>query len=171
MEHKNREADVFREVIETYWLDVWNYAFFITKKYEMSDDITQDVFIKAYSHFETFQGNASIKTWLLKITRNTSYNYLKSAFFKKVTLVDFLSPKHTSPSTEQEFFDRQFTDEIWEAVMALPSKFREVLILDAKYELSIDEIANLLKIPEGTVKSRLYRARSKMSEWLKEVEK
>ena len=70
-------------VIKDYWQDVWNYSFIITKDPHLSDDITQDVFIKVFKHWHLFRKESSIKTWILKITRNTAINYLKSAYFKK----------------------------------------------------------------------------------------
>ena len=58
----------------------------------------------------------------------------------------------------------QLADEIWETVMALPAKYRELLVLDAKYEMSLKEMAELTGLPVGTVKSRLSRARRKAAE-------
>jgi RNA polymerase sigma-70 factor (ECF subfamily) len=156
-------------LMEQYGQDVWNYAYFITKNRNLTDDITQDVFLKAYRHVSTFRGESSVKTWLLKITRNISYNYLHSAFFRKVLLVDLISPpKEYSDSAEKVFLEKETANEIWKKILKLPSKYREVIVLQAKYELSLSEISNILKVPEGTVKSRLFGARKRMSILLKE---
>lgn len=77
-------------VIKDYWQDVWNYSFIITKDPHLSDDITQDVFIKVFKNWNSFRRESSIKTWILKITRNTAINYLKSSYFKRISLVGFL---------------------------------------------------------------------------------
>ncbi|WP_238178206.1 RNA polymerase sigma factor [Paenibacillus contaminans] len=158
----------YRRIVERYWKDVWNYAFFITKHYEWCDDIAQDVFFQAYKHLSTFRGQSTVKTWLLKITRNISFNYKKAAFFKKVTLIGLVAPNQTSPSAEEQFFKNDLSDQIWERVLHLKPVWREVLILDAAYQLSTKEIAHLLGIGEGAVKSRIHRARLKMSKMLKE---
>ena len=133
----------------------------------MADDITQDVFLQAFRHVTSFRGEASVKTWLLKITRNTSYNYRKSAFFRKVLLVGAVTSKEYNRSAEQSFLEKEATHEVWKQVFNLPTKFREVLVLHAKYHLPLSEIAQILKIPKGTVKSRLFGARKKLSILLK----
>jgi RNA polymerase sigma-70 factor (ECF subfamily) len=162
------DAASFREIMMTYGQDVWNLAYILTKRHDMADDIAQDVFLNVYRSIGRFRGESSVKTWLLSITRNTSVNYLRSAFVRKVTLMDWVSGSATSPSAEQEAMASSFSDDIWAAVMKLPVRFREVLVLHAKYELPVKEIAHLLGISEGTVKSRLSRARQKMSAYWKE---
>jgi RNA polymerase sigma-70 factor (ECF subfamily) len=150
--------------------EVWNYAFLLTKNHHVSDDIAQEVFLQAFLHISSFRGQSSVRTWLFSITRNTAFNHKKSAFFRKITLLDFLYPVLSAPSAEEEYLNRTYTDSIWQLVMKLPSKYREVLILDAQYEMPQTEIALLLQISIGTVKSRLYRARAKMRKNLEEVE-
>ncbi|PEF77398.1 RNA polymerase subunit sigma-24, partial [Bacillus toyonensis] len=108
------------------------------------------------------------KTWILKITRNTAINYLKSSYFKRISLVGFFSDDKQSASAEQEFFKQEELNEVWEVVLKLPKKHREILILDAKYELSYEEMAETLGVSIGTVKSRLSRARSKVSKLIGE---
>jgi RNA polymerase sigma-70 factor (ECF subfamily) len=163
------DATSFRNLMLTYGDDVWNLAFLITKKHDLADDISQDVFLKANQAIGTFRGESSIKTWLLSLTRNISINYLRSAFLRKVTLVEWVSSHVNSPSAEREAMENQLSDEIWRKVFKLPLKLREVLILHAKFELTTKEIADLLKVAEGTVKSRLSRARKAMNQsWKKE---
>lgn len=82
--------DELDDVIKDYWQDVWNYSFIITKDPHLSDDITQDVFIKVFKNWNSFRKESSIKTWILKITRNTAINYLKSSYFKRISLIVFL---------------------------------------------------------------------------------
>jgi len=156
------------DLMGTYGQDVWNFAHLITRNRNAADDITQDVFLQAYRHSVSFRGEASVKTWLLKITRNMSYNYRNTAFFRKVLLVDLIVSKDASRSAEQSFMEKEAANEVWRQVFRLPTKYREILVLHAKYELSLQEIANILKIPVGTVKSRLFGARRRLSFALKE---
>ncbi|CAM4289717.1 RNA polymerase subunit sigma-24 [Bacillus manliponensis] len=165
---ENYTHDEFDHVIKEHWQDVWNYSFIITKDTHLSDDITQDVFIKAFKNWNSFRNQSSVKTWLLKITRNTALNYLKSSYFKRVSLVSFFRDDKETPSAEQQFFRKEDMGEIWNAILKLPKKHREVLILDAKYELSYEEIAETLGVSIGTVKSRLHRARARVSKMLGE---
>ncbi|WP_459502684.1 RNA polymerase sigma factor [Bacillus sp. C1] len=173
MEHKvitNCNHDEIDDVIREHWQDVWNYSFIITKDPHLSDDITQDVFIKVFKKWDSFRNESSVKTWLLKITRNTALNYLKSSYFKRISLVSFFRNDMEYPSAEKQFLQKETMNEIWDSVLKLPQKHREVLILDAKYELSYDEIAETLGVSIGTVKSRLHRARTRVSKIVAEDE-
>ncbi|EEL50291.1 MULTISPECIES: RNA polymerase sigma factor [Bacillus cereus group] len=173
MEHKvieNCNHDEIDYVIREHWQDVWNYSFIITKDTHLSDDITQEVFIKVFKKWNSFRNESSVKTWLLKITRNTALNYLKSSYFKRISLVSFFRNDKEYPSAEKQFLEKETMNEVWDSVLKLPQKHREVLILDAKYELSYDEIAETLGVSIGTVKSRLHRARARVSKILAEDE-
>ena len=167
--HVNQmDAMTFDELMLRYGQDVWNYAFFITKRRDLADDITQEVFLRAYRNVGEFRGESTVKTWLLKITRNLSFSTRKSAFFSRVFVTASLGERGASPSAESEYLARAASDEIWLAVMSLPLKFREVLLLEIKSDMSMREIAFLLGISEGTAKSRLHRARAKVTAILKE---
>ncbi|MEN1936343.1 sigma-70 family RNA polymerase sigma factor [Paenibacillus sp. 102] len=167
---ENCNHDEIDCVIREHWQDVWNYSFIITKDTHLSDDITQEVFIKVFKKWNSFRNESSVKTWLLKITRNTAFNYLKSSYFKRISLVSFFRNDKEYPSAEKQFLEKETMNEVWDSVLKLPQKHREVLILDAKYELSYDEIAETLGVSIGTVKSRLHRARARVSKILAEDE-
>ncbi|MDI4644730.1 sigma-70 family RNA polymerase sigma factor [Cohnella hashimotonis] len=166
----NPDPALLGELMDRYGQDVWNYAYFLVKHRAMADDIAQDTFIQAYRHFYGFRQEASLKTWLLRIARNVSFNYRNAAFFRKVLLMDIVSPRQPGRSAEQDYLAREAASEIWRYVLDLPVKLRETLVLHAKYELSVAEIADLQRIPEGTVKSRLFAARRRIAFLLKEDE-
>lgn len=162
------DASALKELMDAYGQDVWNLAYVITRRHDLADDVTQDVFLKAYQSIASFRGASSIRTWLLAMTRNISINYLRTAFMRKVLLVGRSSSvaKGESPSAEQEAARQALASEIWRSVLELPVKLREVLVLHAKYEMTTKEIADALGLPEGTVKTRLSRARKRMnSSW------
>lgn len=161
------EEGDFRAFMIRFGQDIWNYAYFMTKRRDAADDIAQETFIKAYTHISQFRGQSTVKTWLLTITRRLALNYFRSAFIRKVTLVDRWSSNEVSRSAEQEVIDQWNSEHIWQAVLKLPLKYREVLLLTVHYSLSGREIADLLGVAEGTVKSRLSRARSKVNEQLR----
>lgn len=158
-------------LVHKYWHDIWQYAFFLTRKEHMADDIAQDTFIRAFRSINSFRGQSTVKTWLLKITRNTAYTYKKSSFLRKVSLVGFLAETRPMPSAESEYFTKAFSDELWNSVLKLPQSSREILILSAQYGLQQAELSELLGIAEGTVKSRLHRARKKLVKRMREEEK
>ncbi|WP_017690820.1 RNA polymerase sigma factor [Paenibacillus sp. PAMC 26794] len=164
-------------IMDDYGNDVWNYAYFLTKSAEQADELSQEVFIRAYSGIAHYRGDCSLKTWLLTITRNTTFTYRKSRFFRNSLWGETLpietehgdssqrvmiaeQPAH--PSAEMEVMRKEHIHEIWDIVLALPKKFREILLLNLKYELTTSEIAEMLKISLGTVKSRLSRGKDKV---------
>ncbi|MDF2724343.1 MAG: polymerase sigma-70 factor [Paenibacillus sp.] len=157
-ETTDRKA-ILRDLMTTHGDDVWNYAFSICRKPELADDITQDVFLKVYRRLTSFRGESSVKTWLLTITRNTALDYKRSAFWRKVTLFDRITTTGSSQSAEHEALEHLAINNIWSQVLQLPPKYREVLILFAHHQLSMKEIAEVLDISVGTVKSRLHHAR------------
>jgi RNA polymerase sigma factor (sigma-70 family) len=155
--------DLLNELMTAYGKDVWNYAYSLSRKREMADDITQDVFVKVFRNMHAFRRDASVKTWLLTITRHTAIDYRRSAFFRKAILTDGFEEHGQRKSAEQEVFERFAVNDMWKAVMALPAKYREVLVLYAHYQLSLKEIGELLGVTEGTVKSRMFHARRKLA--------
>nr|WP_246354386.1 sigma-70 family RNA polymerase sigma factor [Paenibacillus phytohabitans] len=172
-----------RQIMKLYGEDVWNYIYFLTKNSDQADDLTQEVFIKCYYRIGTYRGLSSLKTWLFTIARNTVFSYRKSRFFRS-GLWGGMQPlpaeaQHqeeaagqavVARSAEMEYLGNRQVDEIWSMIMKLPDKLREVLVLDLKAELSVREIAELIRISPGTVKSRLHRARHKIQDKLRRME-
>ena len=166
--------EILKELMEAYGRDVWNFAYSITLKAEAADDIAQNTFLKIYENLYSYRGRSSVKTWILAITRNCAYDFKRSAFIKKVTLVSYLRDDYFSnnhASAEEEAIHQLEANEVWQIVLSLPGKFREPLVLYAHHQLSMAEIATMLNVSEGTVKSRLHRARIKVSKGLKEGER
>ncbi|CAG7643902.1 RNA polymerase sigma factor YlaC [Paenibacillus solanacearum] len=157
---------VLSEIMEAYGEDVWNYAFFLTRQPALADDIAQDVFVRVYEKLYTFRGEAGMRTWLLTITRNLVRDHWRSAWIRRVIPFGALERSDIGPSAESLALSGMEAEELWNTVLSLPFKLREVLLLHAHHRLPHTEIARLLGISEGTVKSRLFRARAKVSEKL-----
>ncbi|ABX43943.1 RNA polymerase sigma factor [Lachnoclostridium phytofermentans] len=153
------------DLVRTYGNDVLRTAYMYVKDIHIAEDIFQDVFIKVNNHLHTFQGNSSIKTWILRITINTCKDYIKSAYHRKmVPMEEFIEDSIVSES-EFDAVEREETiHTVKEAVMALPEHYRSVILCVYFDELSMDETAKALDLPVGTVKSRLARAKEKLKE-------
>ncbi|QMV45208.1 sigma-70 family RNA polymerase sigma factor [Cohnella cholangitidis] len=154
---------LLNELMTAYGKDVWNYAYSITRKWDLADDITQEVFIKVYRNMHAFRRDASVKTWLLTITRNTAIDFQRSSFFRRVTLSDVVEEYGERHSVEHDVVENSVVNDMWRMVLELPKKYREVIILFAHNQLSLKEIAQVLDVTEGTVKSRMFHARQKLS--------
>ncbi|PYI53183.1 RNA polymerase sigma factor [Paenibacillus flagellatus] len=163
------ESFALDRLMRDFGKDVWNYAYFLTRDRHASDDISQEVFLRAFRSVKDFRGESSVKTWLLKITRNLSYNYRNSAFLRRVALLGWVRRRETVTSAENEFMDQAAANAIWRIILDMPLPFREVLLLDIQHEMTTKEMAGVLGVAEGTVKSRLHRARAKVSNKLREV--
>lgn len=180
------DEEQLRQIMSLYGNDIWNYIYYLTKNTEQADDLAQEVFVKCFYRIGTYRGTASLKGWLLTIARNTVFSYRKSRFFRTglwgsgIQSLTAAGPEEqqgaleeagqllgTTRSAEMEYMGNQQTKDIWSIIMKLPDKLREVLVLDLKAELSINEIAELTGLPPGTVKSRLHRARRKVQDKLR----
>lgn len=170
------DVEDLRALMEHYGEDVWKYAYFLTGDPHLADDIAQETFIRAYRGFHTFRRESSVKSWLLKITRNTAFTAQRRAFLRKAVLLDSRSPDgspsvsaghRTAPSAEETVIAYETEAELWQVIMELPRKFRDPLILRFHYQFSMEEIAEILNISVGTVKSRIHRAKQKAANILK----
>nr|WP_167746944.1 RNA polymerase sigma factor [Cohnella luojiensis] len=159
--------------MHAYGQEVWNYVFALTRNRHDVDDIVQEVFIKCHRSIDSFRGQSAFRTWLFAIARNTTFNVRKTAYWRMVIPMGSLfgignRGDPVSPSAEDTFLTNMIEGSIWEKVLLLPAKYREVLVLDAVYELNQREISELLNLSVGGVKSRLSRAREKMNKLLRE---
>ncbi|NGZ74853.1 RNA polymerase sigma factor [Saccharibacillus alkalitolerans] len=157
-------------VVRTHWGEVWKYLFFMTGSRSAADDLTQDTFIRAIRGLERFRGDSSLKTWLMRIARNTYINHKRSAFVRRVLPFSQVEPDGAAASAEKAYLAEAGERRLWELVFRLPDKLRETLLLEAHYGMTAREGADMLGIPEGTYKSRLSRARSRMERMMNEEE-
>ncbi|GBG10841.1 hypothetical protein PAT3040_05609 [Paenibacillus agaridevorans] len=163
-------TEVLEELMGTYGEEVWRFAYFMTRRRDAADDIAQETFIAAYDGMYAYRSESSVKSWLFGIARNKSLHYLRSAFFRKVRAMDNYSLNRSlsgeTSSAEQVVMDRMEAGAVWAKVLKLKRKHREVLVMAYHYEMSMAEIAAVLGVAEGTVKSRLSRAKQSMSKLL-----
>lgn len=150
--------------------DVRRYAYAITGNLQQSEDIAQEVFIKVYHHVGSFRGESSFKTWLFSLTRNLAINEMKSGYLKRIILFEWVKPKDRGASAEAVFLEEHMRRQLREIIMRLPVKLREVLVLHLEHEQTMAEIARVIGVSEGTVKSRLHRARRSVERQWKELE-
>ena len=148
------------QLIDTYSDYLYRIAFIYTKDRQAAEEVVQDVFFTYYNKADQFQGNASLKTYLVKMTLNRSYDYLRSWKNKKRVLQELFIGN--SKSSEQIYVEKELRAEITAAVFTLSVKDREVLLLYYYEEMTVSQIAELLELNVSTIKSRLQRAREKL---------
>lgn len=159
---EDAQSDVKRleEWMSLYGNDVLHLAYSYVHNYHRAEDVVQDVFLRAWRNLDSFQGQSSVKTWLLSITANRSKDMLRSWSVKHEVSDDGVV-LHNVPvgDTESEVENRLQSDKLWEIVRGLPEKYREIVVLYYQRELSGHEIAEVLDISEQAVRTRLHRGR------------
>lgn len=159
-------------LMRTYGNDVLRMAYYYVKDYDTAEDIFQEVFIRANTKMGSFRGESTIKTWLLRITVNACKDYLKSAYRQRVGMLDEEEEaKIPAADMIEEIERKQDLKWVREALFKLPQKYREVLVCLYFEERSVAETAKVLRLNEGTVKSRLSRARDRFRKILEEERK
>jgi RNA polymerase sigma factor (sigma-70 family) len=151
------------QFVRTHGEELLRLAYTYVKSREAAEDVVQDVLLKAYEQHEQFRGDSTYRTYLYRMTINRSYDYLRSWASKNT----FLSNKiqqifQGTKSAEEHVMELSENRLLGEAVLDLPVKYREVIILFYYKELRIDEIAALLSCSDNTVKTRLRRGREKL---------
>ncbi|MCZ6917538.1 MAG: sigma-70 family RNA polymerase sigma factor [Gemmatimonadetes bacterium] len=139
-----------------------------------ADDLTQETMLKAYRAWHQYKQGTNVRAWLLTILRHTFINEYRRdksrgttvdvAEYEQFTV--FHDVQEVDP--EGRFFDQIVDDEVVRAIDQLPEEFRECIVLSDIGDLSYAEVADIMKIPVGTVKSRLYRARQALQRLLYE---
>ena len=172
---KAQEGDLrpFDLLVKRYQRKIYFLARHMVKGHDAADDIAQETFINAYSAIKSFKIGYSFYTWLYRICMNLSINYLKR---QKFVIPESQFEEETSPLEREaagadpsnHLALKELEGKIEKALDSLPPKFKAVLVLRVYEDLSYEEIAKTLKISIGTVMSRLFRAREKMQEMLKE---
>ena len=137
--------------------------------YESALDLTQEIFIKVYSSLRRYRAEFKFSTWIYKIAHNAAVDHLRRTSTREQSLVvgpegdQFDLPVESKrPSPEQESELKERRGEIESVVRALPSNYRELVILRHSQDLSYEEIVEVTGLPLGTVKNRLFRAREMM---------
>lgn len=155
------KEELLRELIELYSESIKRLAYTYVKNWSAADDITQEVFIKCYEKMEDFRGDSSYKTWLYKITRNKCKDYLKSKWYRTFFPTDFMLERigNNEFSTEDQVINKLEDMELSQKVLALPTKYREIIILFYYEQLKMKEIEALTHLNVETIKTRLRRGK------------
>ena len=139
-----------------------------------ADDLVQETMLKAYRAWDQYEKGTNAKGWLLTILRNSFINeYRRRSRHPETVDVDTIEPFAVLSEEQEEdahtrFFDQIVDEEVQRAIDGLPEAFREALVLSDVEGMGYQEIAGILGVPVGTVKSRLFRARQLLKKKLYE---
>jgi RNA polymerase sigma-70 factor (ECF subfamily) len=159
----------FEEIVLPHLDAAFNYARWLTKNDADAEDVVQDAYVRALRFFSSLRGEDA-RAWLFTIVRNTWYGRFPRRAGEPMTTVpdeDAEARPDASLDPEAQLMQQQTVEQVREALEALPSDFREVVVLRELEGLSYKEIAAVVGIPIGTVMSRLARARERLLPILK----
>ncbi|MBI4859085.1 MAG: sigma-70 family RNA polymerase sigma factor [Candidatus Riflebacteria bacterium] len=167
-----RQGDelAFNEIVGRYSSKVLTICTYYMKDPHEALDVSQEVFIKIYRGLPAFRGDSKLSTWIHTIAINTCRNHIsffRRLFSRRTELNDELVVKSSLPGPEDDVLSRERDSILRREVQALPPRFKEIVILKDLQERSYEEIGEILSINQGTVKSRLHRAREALTERLK----
>jgi RNA polymerase sigma-70 factor, ECF subfamily len=179
---KKGDLNAFESLVIKYQKKMFNIAYRMAGNYEDACEIVQDAFLSAYRNIKNFEGKARFSTWLYTIVINLSKNRMKQmqtqlsrehvSFDDPIPTKDGevnADPVSDNPSALEELEKKEIQQKVNDCIKTLDSEFREVLVLRDIQGFSYKEISDMLKTAEGTVKSRLFRARDAMKNCLKKV--
>lgn len=167
---QNGDPEAFAQLVGRYQKMVYNLALGKTGSHHDAEEVTQTAFLKAWQSIRSFQGKAAFSSWLYRLTVNAAIDLLRQRRAPALSLDDPDLPPLADgdPSPEEASLAAERRRLLWQAIDRLPEAQRTPLVLREMEGLSYREIARALDLEEGTVKSRLARARLLLRQLLAE---
>jgi len=166
------DQQAWEAVVRQYWRKVFNVAYKFVGRHDQAEDLTQDIFLKVFKSLATFDRRANFQTWLISVSRNLCIDHYRSVRKERETIdrdvnADDLSPVSTEVGPHLALERRDNVELLKSAFAQMETEGLEKLVQAVKMrdlqELSYQEIADQLGLPEGTVKSRINRGRSELA--------
>lgn len=179
---KKGDVDAFEVLVRKHQKKMQNIAYRMIGDYEEACETVQDAFLSAYKNIKGFKQKARFSTWLCSIVINLSKNRLKkikTQYYHVRSSIDDpvmtedgqmkIDPPSDEPTIDERLEKKEIQRKVQRCINSLDSEFKEVIVLRDIQGFSYNEISDTLKIPQGTVKSRLFRARDGVKNCLKDV--
>jgi RNA polymerase sigma-70 factor (ECF subfamily) len=171
---KNGDQDAFAQLVQRYQRRVFNLVYRMLQQYDEATEITQETFLAAWQGLPAFRGDARFPTWLYRIAYNCSLKQLElrkrdRALQVALETEQVLEDANNENRANAEIDARDRQALIQEHLSHLPAKYRIVLILRHLQDMTYEEMAEILTIPIGTIKTHLFRARNLLKERLQSL--
>jgi len=164
-------------IVVNYQKPIFNYFFRNVRDREIASDLTQDIFLKVFSNLEKYNFSYKFSTWIYALSHNHLIDYYRKK--KNISFstyghdgsdnLDF--PDERDITKEEELIDSELKERVWSTVDLLPEEYKELIIMRYVSGLKYDEISSILNIPMGTLKNKIFRAKRKLINLIKEREK
>lgn len=159
----------FEQIMRDYGTRVLRLVYLFVKDRNLAEDIAQDVFVKVYRYLPQFRGESAIQTWIYRIAVNECKGYLRSWSLRNIIPRLWIKTEGYT-TVEGAVLETVERENIAKLVMLLSPLYRQVIALHYYEDLSIAEIANILGATEGTIRTRLHRARQQLKQYLSDEE-
>lgn len=172
---KNGDQDAFSLLVQRYQRRVFNLVFRLLRDYEEASEITQEAFLAAWQNIATFRGEARFSTWLYRIAYNCALRQLelrkRDKALQQALLAEQTLENTADNQTNAHINQLDSQELLQEHLSLLPNKYRNVLILRHLQDMTYEEMAEVLTMPIGTIKTHLFRARNLLKERLQTFER
>src|SRR5687767_1015352 len=164
----------WEDIVRQHRRKVFNIAYKFTGRHDEAEDLTQDVFLKIFKSLDTFDRRANFQTWLVSVSRNLCIDHYRSVRKERETIDRDVDAGELMPiaQTQSPFAAVEQRDRVHllrKALEQLPPTLRSAVMLRDIQELSYQEIADRLHLPEGTVKSRINRGRTELARQIRRL--
>jgi RNA polymerase sigma-70 factor, ECF subfamily len=166
------DAAAWDTLVRVYWKLVFNIAYKFVARFDEAEDLTQEIFVKLFTALTTYDRRASFETWLTRVSRNLCIDRYRRRRREEERFTDEVDPDAipldelvSRPDATLE--QREEVAIVRQALANLPPAYREAVSLRDIHELSYEQIAERLQLPEGTVKSRINRGRKELARHLR----
>jgi RNA polymerase sigma-70 factor (ECF subfamily) len=169
--------DAYANLMNKYHDAIYSLIYRMIRNKEETEDLTQEAFIKAFSSLKNFSEEFAFSTWLYKIASNNCIDFIRKRKLKTYSIdkpiesdeSDFsYELADTTYAPDRNLIEEQQKRAIQEAINSLPDKYRIVIVMRHNEEKSYEEISEFLKLPLGTVKAHIFRAREILNKYLKD---
>ena len=170
------DQDAWGQIVRQHWRKVFNVAYKFTGKHDEAEDLTQDIFVKIFRSLHTFDRRANFQTWLISISRNLCIDHYRSVRKERETISRDIDSREMGTATRSEpgplaGIEREDQRALLRlALNQLAPTLRSAVLLRDIKELSYQEIASMLDLPEGTVKSRINRGRTELARQIRRLQ-
>jgi RNA polymerase sigma factor (sigma-70 family) len=167
----------YRKLRQKYHESIYNLIYRMIRDKDEVEDLTQEAFIKAFMSLSSFNDEFAFSTWLYKIATNNCIDYIRRKKLQTFSIDKPIESKESDYTYElpdstyepdQDLIDRQRKKLLEDAINSLPAKYRHVIHLRHVEEKEYQEIAAILKLPLGTVKAHIFRAREMLNKFLRD---
>src|SRR5436305_13280855 len=166
---KQGDQDAFAQLVQWHQRRVFNLVFRMLQHYEEACEVTQEAFLAAWQGLPTFRGEARFSTWLYRIAYNCALKQLEKRNRDRAIQLEVQAEQIVSSTSREQRVDAELEARARQALVHehlanLPAKYRIVLVLRHLQDMTYEEMAEILTMPIGTIKTHLFRARNLLKE-------